>query len=389
MAYTAPTVNYSATLEGTYTSLTGVQSVSISRGRQRYQDNLPQTSCTIELIPAATYAVPFAIGQFIDVKDENILISPCYFTGVITDIERKYSIPYNSVSGYAPGDRITITATGAVGALGKTSLADDFISANDAASSLVLIAALNNVYVGQEQQSPAQNSAVTFTGGLLDLANNLLRTAQYMLDDIDTRRVREYSGYDQFAEVYPPGQGGPPDKYKLSDAGGAGTYKFSDLQYLSSVQNAFTEVQVTPEGLTTQTATSGSAPYNTLVYSTLNATTADALSLANYVLTVQSLTTVTPYSITTNTKIADDCLKLAQMNTSEIYFSGDSRMPLGATLQVIFRGTTVDVQVQGINTTFYPDYATVQLFLSPSLGVAFTLDSTVSGILDTNRLGYP
>ena len=160
------------------------------------------------------------------------------------------------------------------------------------------------------------------------------------------------------------------------------------MQYLSSVQNAFTEVQVTPEGLTTQTATSGSAPYNTLVYSTLNATTADALSLANYVLTVQSLTTVTPYSITTNTKIADDCLKLAQMNTSEIYFSGDSRMPLGATLQVIFRGTTVDVQVQGINTTFYPDYATVQLFLSPSLGVAFTLDSTVSGILDTNRLGY-
>lgn len=389
MAYTTPTVNYSATLEGTYTSLTGVQSVSISRGRQRFQDNLPQTSCTIELIPAATYAVPFAIGQFIDVKDANVLVSPCYFTGVITDIERKYSIPYNSATGYAPGDRITITATGAVGALGKTSLAAASITANDAASALVLIAAVNNVYVGQEQQSPARNSAVTFTGGLLDLCNDLLRTSQYMLDDIDTRRVREYSGYDNFAEVYPPGQGGQPDKYKFSDAGGAGTYKFSDLQYLSSVQSSFTQVQVDANGLATQTASSGTAPYNTLVYSTLNATTADALSLANYVLTIQSLNTITPYSITTNTNIADDCLNLAKMNTSEIYFSGDTRMPLGAQLQVIFRGTTVDVQVQGINTTFYPDYATVQLFLSPSLGIAFTLDSTISGILDTNRLGYP
>jgi hypothetical protein len=64
-------------------------------------------------------------------------------------------------------------------------------------------------------------------------------------------------------------------------------------------------------------------------------------------------------------------------------------MNLGASVTVIFRGTTVTATIQGINTTFYDDYATVQLFLSPSLSSSFTLDSTVLGVLDTNRLGYP
>jgi hypothetical protein len=388
MAYTAPTVNYSATINGTYTALTGVQTVSISRGRQRFQDNLPQTSCTIELIPAATYAVPFAIGQFVDIRDTNSSSSPCYFAGVITDIDRQYSIPYNSVSGYAPGDRITISATGAIGAMGKTSLDSYSVSDVEVIGSIFNAAAANGIYVGYQINNAIRNSAISFTGGLLDLTNDLLRTSQYMIDDIDTKRVA-YLTNNYATNQYPPGQGGNATKYKFSDTGAASTYKFSDLQYLSSVQSAFTQVQVAAEGLATQTASSGTAPFNTLVYNSLNFSTADALSLANYVLAVQSLATVTPYSITTNTKVADDCINLAKIATSDIYAGGDRRMPLGATFEIAFRGTTVTAQVQGINTTFYPDYATVQLFLSPSLGVAFTLDSTVSGILDTNRLGYP
>jgi hypothetical protein len=64
-------------------------------------------------------------------------------------------------------------------------------------------------------------------------------------------------------------------------------------------------------------------------------------------------------------------------------------MNLGAGVTVLFRGTTALAEIQGINTVFYSDYAQLQLYLSPSLGTPFTLDSSTFGVLDTNRLGYP
>ena len=387
MPYTTPTVNYCATINGTYTSLTGVQSVSIRRGRQRFQDNLPQTSCVIDLIPAATYAVPFAIGQFVDIRDTNSASSPCYFFGVITDIERKYAIPYNTVSGLAPADRIVLTVTGPVGALGKTSFAA-FTLANTSTSSALFGAAFSNgIYVGNQIGSGVKCSAQSYTGGALDLANELLRTGQAIMDDIDNKR-NSYVSFSFVINQYPPGQGNV--NYTFSDAGTVSAFKFSNLEFLSSVQNVFTEVQVAPTGLATQSATSGSAPYNTLVYNTLNESTGDAANLASYILATQSLATVTPYSITTNTNTAPTCTTISQLSTTAIYDIGTSKaMNLGSSVTVIFRGTTFTATIQGINTTFYPDYATVQLFLSPTLGTPFTLDSTELGVLNTNRLGFP
>jgi hypothetical protein len=141
--------------------------------------------------------------------------------------------------------------------------------------------------------------------------------------------------------------------------------------------------------LATQTATSGSAPYNSLVYDTYNQNTSDAASLAGYIVNLQSLTTAVPFSITTDTKMAANCTTISELSTSAVFADVTAGMNLGAAVTVEFRGTTVTAQIQGINTTFYPDYAQVQLYLSPSLGTAFTLDSSAFGVLDTNRLGYP
>lgn len=386
MAYTTPTVNYCATINGTYTSLTGIQSVSVSRGRQRFQDNFTQTNCTIEIIPAATYSVPFAIGQFIDVRDANNSTSPCYFNGRITDIERKYAMPYNSGTGVAPQDRIIITATGSTGALGTSSVSNYTLGTTDCTNAIYLLALTVGIYCYYQNYTSVNNSTtLNITSGTLDLVNALLRTSQYFIDDLD--QLRTYIDGTVVANLFPPGQGNT--SFTFSDDGTIDGYKFTDLQYLSSVQNTFNEVQVAPVGLATQTTTSGTAPYNTLVYNTYNKTTADALSLANYIAAVQSLTTIVPYSITTNTLTASDCLTVSLLNDRLDFTSPTKPMNLGAAVTVIFRKTTVTAQIQGINTTFYPDYATVQLFLSPSLGTAFTLDSSAFGVLDTNRLGYP
>jgi hypothetical protein len=86
---------------------------------------------------------------------------------------------------------------------------------------------------------------------------------------------------------------------------------------------------------------------------------------------------------------ASTCTDLSVLTTTAAYTGSGVTVNLGAAVTVIFRGTTVTAQIQGINTTFYPDYATVQLFLSPSLGTPFTLNSSAFGVLDANRLGYP
>jgi hypothetical protein len=392
MPYTTPTVNYCATLDGTYTSLTGIQSVSISRGRQRFSDNFTQTSCVIELIPAATYAVPLAVGQFIDVRNANSGTSPAYFVGTITDVQRQYSIPYNTVSGVAPADRITITATGAIGAIAKNTVNFDYIVNTfcaDAINQLGLNIVVRCDPVGGQSRFPRCSSNVFYDFQVLDVINQLLRTGQLFLDDIDNLRTTRVTGYGtekSAAATYPQGQGATT--YTFTDTGSG--FAFNDVQFLSSVQNTFTQVQVTSTGLvTTQTASSGVAPYNTLVYETYSESDANALSLAGYIINMQATATAVPYSISTNTMAAPTCTNLAMLSTTSVYTDLSATMTLGSSVSVTFRGATSTAAIQGINTTFYLDYATVQLFLSPSLGAPFTLNSTTLGVLDTNRLGFP
>ena len=386
MPYTPPTVNYSATINGTYTSLTGIQSVSVIRGRQRFQDDFVQSSCTVEIIPATTYSLALSVGQFLDVRDTNTTGSTCYFQGIITDIERQYAMPYNAGTGLAPADRIIITASGATGSLGRTAVSNWTVNAQPVNLSVVEIMLNANVRVLDQFTTQVYNSAQTFTGSSLELINYLLRTEQWYLDDVDNNRAAS-PVYLLYANRFPPGQGNT--SHTFSDAGTVGAYKFTNLQFLSSVQNNFTQVQVVTTGLTTQIASTGSAPFNSLIYNAYSATTTAALSLANYVLNLQSVTTPSPFSITTDTNVASTCTTISALSTKTNLDGGTLGMNLGAAVTVIFRGATTTASIQGINTTFYPDYATVQLFLSPSLGTGFTLDSSAFGVLDTNRLGYP
>jgi hypothetical protein len=387
MTYTAPTVNYSNTIDGTFTSLTGVQYVSINRGRQRFQDNFQQTSCVVELIPANSYTLPLEIGQFIDVRDTNSGTSPCYFQGLITDITRNFNMPFNSVTGAAPGDRITISASGCVGLLGQRSLTNESFISQDAGLSCADVASRNDIFLASEK-APVKTSAFTFTGGTLDLINAVLRTAQMLIDDIDNKRTTVQPS-PLFGFVFNAGTGNK--NFVFSDAATVGSFKYQTLEYVSSVQNSFNEVNVFPQGLATQTDVSGLPPYNTLTYNTFNQTVSDALSLAKFIIATQNLVQVTPYKIATNTMLAPSCTDIAVLSTTDQFTVSPfvKSMNLGSAATVEFRGTTVEARIQGINTNFYPDYASVQLYLSPSLGTPFLLNNNTFGVLDQNKLGYP
>ena len=401
MAYTAPTVSYATSIGGTYTTLTGVQSILINRGRQRFQDPIPNTVAVIELIPADTYATPLAIGQYLDVRTSNSATAPSWFVGRISDVERVYDIPYNAGTGKAPGDRIIITVQGAIGVAGQAG------TLNYAATGVANEAmryALGEADVGYYGYSltgsPGYDVAVTIPSsdilnkGILDTLNALARSCNVTFDDMDNQRATYTylsSTYNLLATTnewqnYRP--------FTLSDNPGVGEYKYSQIRYLSGALNAFNSVQVDGydgSGLTPQVSKTGTPPYNAVVFDTNLNTTANMASLAGFILALNNETSPTPFVVSTSTAVADGCEVLAYMgaNPSKTVTSLNGATPLNSQVTIEFRGTTVVGQLQGLQIAFYPDRANVDFFLSPSLGVPFILDSTSFGVLDTNRLGFP
>jgi len=376
MTYTPPTVNYSATLNGTYTTLTGVQFVNINRGRQRFQDPFAPTTCTVELIPANSYVLPLAIGQFIDVRDSNVSSSPCYFQGQITDVIRSYEIPYNSATGAAPGDRITIVAAGAVGKIGSATLDNlTIFSGSTVDYPADIIPAVCGVS-SMEETSTIEVSTTSVSGPALSILNQYLQTGQMLIDDWDIQRLST-----QLSCYIWNNRADNSSGFAYSDTGST---RFKRLEYESSAQSTFNYIEVNADGLAPQTTKAISGPYNTLIYDTYNKTTDKALDLSGYLYNLLSgqLAPV-PFTLTTDTTVAPSCMNVARLTQSPTF-----KPALGQVATVTFRGTTVSGQIQGINANFSVDRASVQLYLSPTLGVPFTLDSSTNGILDQNRLGY-
>lgn len=215
-------------------------------------------------------------------------------------------------------------------------------------------------------------------GSRLGIFNLGCRTGQLYLNDYTTVQVPASYVFSSNVAISGASTG---TQITFTDDGttGSNIYKYAQINYLSNQQSTFNKVYVEAPGVTTQSATGNIFATGSLVYESANATNADALNLATYLANTLAEDTPSPFSITTSTAVDGNAQKLAEYVT----------YPLGSTVKVIFRGTTVYATLQGSSCSFYPDYATVTCYLSPSLGIPFTLDSTLFGVLDTNRLGYP
>jgi hypothetical protein len=384
MTYTPPVVSYAATQNGTYYNLSGVQSISITMGRQRFQDNFGVTTCTIEIIPPATFSLALAVGQAIDVRKTNGTTTPCYFQGRITDIQRIYGMPYNAGTGAAPADRIVITATGATGALGANTANNASWTGGrvyDALTSIDITVNANITW-GIYDDSGVQVSSGTMSNSYLDFANQMVRSAQLVFGEFDATR----NGSSMQLLFMPYGfRWATPIKF--SDTGAPGTYKMKRIEFRSSAMTTFNRVTVEPEGLANQVVQTGLGPYNNLLYKTYNSTTGAALNLANYLLLTQAENAATPFVVGSDTTVNTAVMDIAII--PNIFNAINPPITIGAPVQTTFRGTTANASIEGINSNFYPDYASVQVYLSPSLGIPFVLDSASSGVLDTNRLAFP
>jgi hypothetical protein len=241
----------------------------------------------------------------------------------------------------------------------------------------------------EAQNDVIRASALTFSGSSFDLMNELLRQLQYEAYEIDQNRdvteTRLRAGFSPTGLHW-------STPLTFSDAGTPGAYKYSDIEYLTSVRDSFTQVNVEPRGLATQTAEIGVAPFNPLQYQTQNETTAAALDLANYVLTLNSNNALVPFMLASDTTFDPTCVGLARMpSVNDTFYpnltsGGTYRSLIGAPVQITFRGSTVLAALKGTSIAFYPDRARVALYFSP-FEYQFQLDSASLGVLDQNRLG--
>jgi hypothetical protein len=400
MPYTAPTVNYATTMDGTYTTLTGVLSVTFNRGRQRFMDPFPPTSCQIELIPANSYATPLAIGQFIDVRQTNSSGSEAYFVGQITDVTRAYDMPYNAGTGAAPGDRIVITALGPTGLCGRALFNNvEVLVVAEPAAARTLFTQNTQRYLNIKSDAlvnftylkPIQQFFTSDTP--LDVLNQIAATDPFYFSDRDNART--VTGNPSGNASYNPGYGpldfamtivGQRDEsanaFTFSDTGSG--YEFNRIEYGTGAQNSFTQVNVVTENadgytnVAVQSAYTGFSPFSALNWNTYGTTAAEASSLASYILTRSYVPTAAPMSVSTTTVVDDTITTLAKMNTV---------IP-GQRGAVTFRGTTYRVTLEGLDVAFFADRAVVTAHFSPFPLDYFILDSSTNGVLDTNRLGF-
>jgi len=152
--------------------------------------------------------------------------------------------------------------------------------------------------------------------------------------------------------------------------------RFTSLEFRSAAYNYGTQVVVQASGLAAQYA--GSGDY-TQTWQTINYTTDESYSLANYYLNKYTLTATVPYTIT---------MTGAANTYADAITYADTTM-VGKLIQVNFRSSTYYCIVEGVNFSANQSDWNLTLALSASTANAYLkLDSPVLGTLDNNRLGF-
>jgi hypothetical protein len=402
-------------MNGTYTTIAGIQNLQFNRGRQRYSDPFASSNLTIEMLAPTNDALIPTVGNYIDIRATNSSASEAYFVGKVTDVLRQYDIPYTSATNSAPGDRIYITVRGALGLIGQYQAENIGVFQVGLTRSILqtfdnFCGVLFNTkveYIGNRFQWPTllfESQGVYFSGSGLDTLNQLGRTNPYYFSDYDNARVVTVA--DPSVGGINPGYGPRDFMIGVRDAGlsevSASNFTFSDtgairydgIEFLTGNQNNYTFIAVStgnnlfndsgvsipnpipaPGGY----ADSSFAPYTTLDWTTNSMETDWSNDLGAIVYNRTTKPTIGPFSITTTTAVDSTALNMALMNTHFV----------GETGSITFRGTTYKVSLEGVEVSMTPDQARVTCYFSPFPGDFFILDSASNGVLDTNRLGYP
>jgi hypothetical protein len=156
----------------------------------------------------------------------------------------------------------------------------------------------------------------------------------------------------------------------------ATNYVYDKIEFGSYADNYYTQTTVDPESFAAQTVQTGSQPYRTYSVNTVNASAAQALDYANWLLNNFKTPKVAPTSIS--------MFANAQNN-----FGGIQNLSVGTQVNIAFRGTTYTTIIEGWAFNAQPGNARYTFYVSAAdLNAYLILNNATFGKLDENKLGY-
>ena len=352
---------------GSYIALTGVQSINLSWGRQKITDTFPPNGGTILVKSPNYFASPIAaLVPGTRIRITNVTSAQEITTMFLSNVEVEYGIPYVSSQGQA--DFITLFVEGGFARIGRMQGEGYAMAAGSMASQLSNAATQSNTVIGTSiSASSEQNLAAnTVSGSWGDWVNTFLVSTG--------ARLTDYVGNPVINGKYDVGTG-----LNFSDTtNDSSNKKYSSLNFGSLVDNYYTQVIVDPNDFAPSTVQTGSKPYRTLQFNTINGTSAQATDLANFYLGLLSSTKVQPVSVS--------MLAEAQA-VQNLDFNFFGRTSNRSTLT--FRGTTQTVMVIGGTMSVTPESMTMTCYLSGFENQNYLiLNNAVFGTLNNNRLGF-
>jgi hypothetical protein len=359
------------------TTLNDIQNVSYSVGRVWQTDPYGGSVCQIRSRNIAAWTTAPKIGDMIYVSPET----GSGFVGYIKDVQIEYGI-------VASMDEALITVETVLGLLGRTQLTAQALTQKNTTTQAedVAIAAGVGANVDPMATGKSTASAQTYTGNVLDVINNLMTT--------EIGHVAETSGKKDsignslpLARLYPRNYYNTPS-FVFSDNPSASTeLKYDAIAFTSAAQNYYTKATIQPEFVATQSA--GSGIYQ-LTQTSLDYSTGQALSHAQYLISQYNSTSSKPFQISASysNQGTDATRQATYKSFLDVAFSGQ----LG---EITFRSNNYYVVIEGLSVAAdVSDTSLTVTFSAYDNNNYLILNDAVFGTLGTsgtypgNKLGF-
>lgn len=364
-----------------FTALPDVQQVSISNGRRRQIDDYGVDTLTVESLFPTDWTVTPKLGDNIIawVFTTAYPSLPSYnywkmFQGRITNVDIKYGMVTNE-------DSVTITAEGLQAELGRTQINAYAVTSALTGLQVFDIADSVGLYVGQVS-CESTGSAQTYTGNLKAFVDTEVRTEQGRLRSTPSAPTGLDMGTLDFV-----GRGALITGLAVTPEWSDGTlttttnYKYEEVAFKSAAEDFYNSVTVQPLGLASQTTTAGTTPIYSYVAESYDVSTAQALSLAQYIRFKYDTTTSSPRSLG---------FKISQQTAADaVLFLNIVSNFLGLEIEIVLRGVRFFCVIEGVNITASPDDTRILFHVSSNeTNDYLILNDAVYGRLNFNKLGF-
>lgn len=347
-----------------------VTDVQVNVGRKRIIDRWQPSEVTVSLINPTPVAT-LRIDGYLTVKGIGF---------VIVSIDRNYGIPYNSGTGAAPQDIVTLRGLSyGLRYCGAIKYQNETLAQNTLEEYAYI--ATGNISMGGAPTfvGPAWSTftakLTSFSGSGLDFLNSLVNGVVGYVQD---QGVFNNVIFQNNLRLGSSGAFAKDNYVNFTDTGSqssaTNTYYFDQIQFEASTENDYGLVVVTYNvGANTVTSGAGGSEYQT---NTLLNQQAQAQQMADILQSILSASELTPYAISTKSSITDGY----DQTTQTTYL-----LP-GTRIGITFRGQTYNAICEGFTITSTINDDRYTYYLSPALAQPLILDDTAFGILDTNTL---